>query len=147
MDRREFERLRDMPGKRIIGDIHLEQRSEISVAWEARDIPITNADGVEALLNVQLVVETGAKTLNVKIPGIGPICRLEVDSRPHKPAGRSHKHSLHYPDCPRHNLKKDVVDRSDLDGQSLKEVFDAFCRMAHIVHDGSLILPPDLAGL
>ncbi|KAA0582195.1 hypothetical protein FZ983_06765 [Azospirillum sp. B21] len=147
MDRSEFERLRDMRGKRIIGDIRLERRSEISVAWEARDIPIINADGVEARLNVQLVAETGAKTLNVKIPGIGLICRLEVDSRPHKPAGRSHKHSLHHPDCPRENLKREVVDRSDLDGRSLKEVFGAFCRMAHIVHDGSLILPPDLAGL
>ncbi|WP_143273148.1 hypothetical protein [Azospirillum palustre] len=147
MDRTEFERLRDMRGKRIVGDIRLERRSEISVAWEARDIPIINADGVEARLNVQLVAETGAKTLNVKIPGVGPICRLEVDSRPHKPAGRSHKHSLHHPDCPRHNLKQDVVDRGDLDGRSLKEVFDAFCRMAHIVHDGSLILPPDLAGM
>ncbi|MFP5512150.1 MAG: hypothetical protein ACLGJC_03565 [Alphaproteobacteria bacterium] len=82
MDRSEFERLRDMRGKRIVGDIRLERRSDNSVAWEARDIPIINADGVEARLNVQLVAETGAKTLNVKIPGIGPICRLEVDSRP-----------------------------------------------------------------
>jgi|GEM_PF-773117 len=143
MDRSEFERLRDLPGKRIAGDIRLAQRSDISAAWEAKDIPIANPDGVDARLTVQLVIETGAKTLNVRIMGVGPVCRLEVDSRPHKPAGRSHKHALRTPACPRENLKRSVVDRADLSGRSLSEVFDAFCRMAHIRHDGKLIVSPD----
>lgn len=144
MDRSEFECLRDLPGKRIVGDIHLLQRNDISAAWEAKDIPITNAKGIDARLTVQMVSETGAKTLNVKIAGLGPICRLEVDSRPHRPAGRSHKHSLRTADCPRENLKRDVVDRSDLGGRSLQEVLNAFCQMAHIEHVGALIMPPDL---
>jgi hypothetical protein len=147
MDGPEFRRLRDLPGKRIIGDIRLAPRSDISVAWEVKDILITNADGVDARLTIQLVTETGAKTLNVKVAGVGPICRLEVDSRPHRPAGRSHKHALYTPDCPRDNLKRHVADRSDLNGLPLKEVFDAFCRMAHITHEGALILPPDLDGI
>jgi len=45
MDGSEFRRLRDLPGKCIIGDIRLAQRSDISAAWEAKDILITNADG------------------------------------------------------------------------------------------------------
>lgn len=147
MERTEFERLRDLPGKRIIGDIRLAQRSNISAAWEAKDILIANTDGVDARLTVQVVSETGAKTLNVKVTGIGPICRLEVDSRPHKPAGRSHKHALRASTCPRENLKRDVIDRSDLNGRSLQEVFDVFCRMAHIGHEGALIVPPDLNGV
>lgn len=147
MNRDDFERLRDLPGKRIVGDVCLTQRNDISAAWEAKDIPILNIDGVDARLTLQLVSETGAKTLNVKVTGVGPICRLEVDSRPHRPAGRSHKHALHTPDCPRENLKRHVIDRSDLNGRSLNEVFDAFCQMAHIVHEGALIVPPDLAGL
>jgi len=147
VERSEFERLRNLPDKRIVGDIRLTQRSDISAAWEAKDIPIINAEGVDAQLTVQVVSETGAKTLNVKIAGIGPICRLEVDSRPHKPAGRSHKHALRTPNCPHENLKHDVIDRSDLSGFSLKEVFDAFCQMAHIIHEGTLILPPDLNGV
>lgn len=146
MDRNEFERLRDLSGKRIVGDIRLTQRSDISAAWEAKDIAIVNAEGVDARLTVQIVSETGAKTLNVKVTGVGPICRLEVDSRPHKPAGRSHKHALHTPECPRENLKRGVIDRGDLNGQSLNAVFDAFCRMAHIVHDGALIVPPEADG-
>ncbi|MFC7331954.1 hypothetical protein [Rhodocista pekingensis] len=81
-----------------------------------------------------------------EVTGIGPICRLEVDGRPHKPAGRSHKHALHTPDCPRENLKRGVIDRGDLNGQSLKAVFDAFCRMAHIIHVGELIVPPEADG-
>lgn len=122
------------------------QRNDISAAWEAKDVLIANADGIDARLTIQIVSETGAKTLNVKVTGIGPICRLEVDSRPHKPAGRSHKHALRTSACPRENLKRDVHDRSDLDGWSLQEVFDAFLRMAHIDHDGALIVPPDLSG-
>ncbi len=146
MDRNEFERLRDLPGKRIVGDIRLTQRRDNSAAWEAKDVAIVNADGVDARLTVQLVSETGAKTLNVKVTGVGPICRLEVDSRAHQPAGRSHKHALHTPDCPRETLKRGGTDRSDLSGQSLNAVFDAFCRMAHIVHDGALIVPPEADG-
>ncbi|MFD2234241.1 hypothetical protein [Phaeospirillum tilakii] len=147
MDGPEFRRLRDLPGKRIVGDIRLAPRSDISAAWEAKDIPIANADGVDARMTIQLVTETGAKTINVKVPGVGPICRLEVDSRPHRPASRSHKHALRTVDCPRDNLKRDVVDRPELSGRPLKEVFDAFCRMAQITHEGTLILPPDLDGM
>lgn len=147
MDGQEFRRLRDLPGKRIVGDIRLAPRSDISAAWEAKDILITNADGVDARMTIQLVTETGAKTINVKVPGVGPICRLEVDSRPHRPASRSHKHALRTADCPRDNLKRDVIDRPDLSGRPLTEVFDAFCRMAQITHEGTLILPPDLDGM
>lgn len=146
MDRDRFEQLRDLRGKRIDGDIRLTQRSDISAAWEAKNIVISNTGGLDVSLTVQFVPETGAKTLNVWVKGVGPICRLEVDSRPHKPAGRSHKHSLHTPDCPRDNLKREIVDRSDLNGQSLSAVFIAFCRMAGIDHTGALIEPPDPDG-
>lgn len=84
----------------------------------------------------------GSKTINVYVPGIGPICRLDVDGNAHRPAGRSHKHSLQAERCPDRNLP-DALDRSDLAGSSLREVFSEFCRMACISHHGQLETPDE----
>jgi hypothetical protein len=85
----------------------------------------------------------GSKTINVHVPGLGPICRLDVDGPAHRPAGRSHKHSLQNERCPDRNLPDGVIDRPDLAGSTLRQVFTEFCRIADIKHLGQLDTPDE----
>jgi hypothetical protein len=139
MDRREFERLRDLPGKKITGDIRL-QRSRETAPLLSATVLIENSADVTAKLFIEFNEQTDAKILNVSIPGTGPICRLEVDTRSHKSIGRSHKHALHEMDCPALNLPREIQGRSDLSGKSFHEVFMDFCDKANIEHDGSFVM-------
>jgi hypothetical protein len=77
----------------------------------------------------------------VHVPGVGPICRLDVDGVAHRPAGRSHKHSLRTERCPGENLPLAPKDRPDLSGLPLRELFVEFCRMARIEHRGAFEAP------
>jgi len=43
--------------------------------------------------------------------------------------------------CPDRNLPDDVADRPELSGRSLRELFDMFCEMAKITHDGAFEAP------
>ena len=139
MDRIEFERLRDLPDKFIEGDIVL-QRSKDTSPLLSIVVPIENSAGVNATLRLELNEKTGTKTINVVVSGVGAICRLEVDGRPHKDYSGSHKHSLKLPDCthPSINLGRQLEERSDLSGKDIKEVFTDFCKKANITHRGSL---------
>ena len=137
MDRGEFEVLRDLPNKEIHGDIVL-KRANNSDYLEAEKVLIGNALKVEALMTVRWNPETDAKTINVHVVGVGPICRLDVDGQVHPPAGRHHKHSLVLSSCPETNLKRGVHDRDDLAGKSIEEVFKEFCRISSIEHNGKL---------
>jgi hypothetical protein len=143
VNRRDFEALRDEPNKIIEGPIRLVRRVATSPALVADGIVIQSSSGFDARLSVAYNPEIGSKTCNVYVPGLGPICRLDVDGPAHRPAGRSHKHSLQSARCPDRNLPDDVLDRPDLAGRSLREVFRAFCEMAHIVHNGELIIPDE----
>ena len=138
MNRDEFERLRDLPDKRIVGDINL-QRTKNTAPLLSCVVPIENSAGVNALVRIELNEQTDSKTLNVWIPDTGPICRLDVDARDHKEIGRSHKHSLKLPDCPHPsiNLSRDIQSRADLAGMTIQEVFTDFCHKARITHEGS----------
>jgi hypothetical protein len=143
MDRTTFEALRDLPGKTISGDIRFVRRAALAPVLVAEGIRIDNAGGVELLLSVSYNEIVGSKTINVHVPGVGPVCRLDVDGNAHRPAGRSHKHSLHEERCPDRNLPDGIVDRPDLVGTSLRMVFAEFCRMANIVHLGHLETPDE----
>lgn len=143
MDRKTFEALRDLPGKTITGDIRFVRRAALTPVLVAEGIRIDNAAGVELMLTVSYNERVGAKTINVHVPGLGPICRLDVDGPAHRPAGRSHKHSLHDERCPERNLPDGVVDRPDLAGSTIRQVFDEFCRIADIVHVGQLDTPDE----
>lgn len=141
MDRTTFEALRDMAGKTISADIRFARRQALAPALFAEGIPIENTGGVDLLLSITFNPVVGSKTFNVHAPGMGPICRLDVDGPPHRPAGRSHKHSLQGERCPDRNLPDGVTDRPDLAGKSVREVFDEFCRIAGISHTGQFESP------
>jgi hypothetical protein len=140
MNRSEFEELRDMPSKRIIGDIVMKRKKDRSMVFESGAVAISSDSSVLANVYLEFNEATGAKTVNVMVVGVGPICRLDVDGKVHRPAGRCHKHALHTPDCPADNLPRAVIDRPDLSGQTLEQVFAEFCSMAHIEHTGNVKL-------
>lgn len=143
MNRTEFEAIRDVPGKVIRCDIKFTRRQATSPALTAEGIEIENAAGIELRLNITYNPLVGSKTFNVHVPGIGPICRLDVDGTAHRPAGRSHKHSLQSDRCPDRNLPDNVRDRGDLSGQSLADLFAVFCHMAQIAHEGTFESPAE----
>lgn len=141
MNRTEFEALRDLTGKRITQDIRFARRAALRPAVEVADILIENESGVDLRMNMHFNPETGSKTVNVYVPGTGPICRLDVDGTRHGDAGRSHKHALQTERCPDRNLPDGVAKRDELSGKSIKEVFDAFCDLAAIEFSGSFDSP------
>ncbi len=145
MNRAEFENGRDIPGKVIRGDIRFSRRQATQPAIVAEGIVIENDQDVQLRLNITYNPIAGAKAFNVHVPGIGPICRLDVDGTAHRPAGRSHKHSLQSGRCADRNLPEGVIDRSDLSGRSLAELFSVFCEMAQIVHVGAFESPAEEA--
>ena len=141
VDRADFERLRDFPGKVIRGDIKFVQRKQMAPAFVADGIEIENSSGIALRLNINFNPDASSKTFNVFAVGIGPICRLDVDGPMHRPVGRSHKHSLQTERCPERNLPDQVTDRGDLSGKSLDELFGIFCKMAKVEHDGAFLAP------
>lgn len=141
LNREEFERLRDLPDKRITKDIRLTLRRPTAPALIADDITIENGAGVELRLTIHHNPEVGSTTFNVDMPGTGPICRLDVDGPRHEPCGRSHKHSLQNPRSPERNLRDNVEDRPDLSGKPVRALFATFCELALIVHDANFSMP------
>jgi hypothetical protein len=140
--RADFERLRDIDQKVIASDVRFAQRRPLLSLMAAEGIPINNANGVDARLDIHYNPDVGSKIFTVIVPTAGgPICRLCVDGRAHAPCGRSHKHSLWTDRCPRNNLPLNVVDRPDLSGQSIEDLFDEFCTMARIQFSGTFYPP------
>jgi hypothetical protein len=144
MDRSEFEKLRDVPGKKITGEIRLSKPKNTAPTMVAEGIHISNTAGATLLLNINYNPVVGSKTLNVVQVGVGPICRLDVDGPPHRPAGRCHKHSLQTPRCPDRNLPDNVSDQPQLSGKTLTELFEGFCKMAQIEFEGTLQAPDEV---
>jgi len=136
MERTEFEALRDLPGKEIKQAVRFRRTAPLRPNVVADEIEIVNSAGTELRLTVHYNPERGSKTFNVHVPGVGPICRLDVDGPAHRPAGGSHKHSCQGPADP--NLRDGVVDRPDLSGKTLTELFTTFCQMAKIDFTGSI---------
>ncbi len=141
MNRTEFEGLRDIPDKVIREDIRFSRRQATMPALIADGIAIRNSGDVDLRLNITFNPEVGSKTFNVHVPGVGPVCRLDVDGPAHRPAGRSHKHALQSERCPDRNLPDGVSDRPDLSGKSLRDLFDVFCELGKITYEGTFESP------
>ena len=109
----------------------------------AENIRITNNSGIDTRLTIHYNPQTGSKTFNVHIPGTGPICRLDIDGPPHRPAGRCHKHSLRTERCPGRNLPDDVSDLPGLSGKNIRALLTEFCRLACIVLNGDVETPDE----
>ncbi|HZF10108.1 MAG TPA: hypothetical protein VFE33_15065 [Thermoanaerobaculia bacterium] len=146
LDRKTFEALRDLPGKRIAEDIRFVASRAMRPLLIAEDIHIQNEHGIDLRLTIKYNPEVGSSTFNVHVPGTGPICRLDVDGPPHRPLGRSHKHALQNEDCPRRNLSEGIIERPDLSGQDVPSLFSAFCATASIQHEGAFFAPDADAG-
>lgn len=141
MNRNEFEALRNLHGKVIRGDVVFVRRNQTRPLLTA-ELEIENSAGIELRLNINFNPEVGSKTFNVSARGVGAICRLDVDGPAHGAAGRQHKHSLQTERCPDRKLPDNVEPRPDLEGRSVRECFDEFCRISHIQHLGKFA-PPD----
>lgn len=140
MDRAQFVALRDQPDKRINGDISFQRKQDLRPQLMA-DATIERSGGPPLRITMLYNPETGTKGICVIPPGAeGPVCRLDVDGQRHRDAGRSHKHALQTPECPRRNLP-DATARPELSGLTMKQVFDQFCSEANIVHAGTFHEP------
>ena len=134
MTRAEFEVLLRSPGKRISESVSLRPDPSQPQKLVAQAI-IRNGDGREAVIHIRFDTRTLSKTINVVVSGVGPICRLDVDGARHRTEGRNHKHDLRTPRCPERNLPEAVA-RPELSGQSIEDVFNAFCAESGIRNAG-----------
>jgi hypothetical protein len=142
LNRNEFNDLRDLDAKRIDANIIFSPRKQHPSILSAEGIVIVNEVGVDAVLEIHYNPESDSKVFSVMVPSAGgQICRLCVDGNPHPPCGRSHKHSLGTPECPKQNLKSEVVDLPALAGKPIDELFEEFCRMAKIQFNGEFNAP------
>ena len=129
----------------IVGPVRFLRRRAIAPVLAAENLMIENARQVDLRLQISFNPMIGSKTFNVSIPGVGPVCRLDVGGPPHRPAGRNHKHSLLTPRCPDQNLRENVADHPELDGWPLRYLFDWFCNASNIRFDGELFPPQEEA--
>jgi hypothetical protein len=134
MTRAEFQALLRSPGKRISEPVelapHASQPRKLVAQATIRDVY-----GREAVMHVTFDTRTLSKTINVVVNGVGPICRLDVDGARHRTEGRNHKHDLRTERCPERNLPEAVA-CPELSGQSIEDVFIAFCLEAGILNAG-----------
>lgn len=141
MERTEFEALGDLPSKKIEATIRFTRSRNLSPTLVAEGVPISTGGGDLLSLNISYNPVVGSKTFNVVKPGVGPICRLDVDGPAHRPAGRSHKHSLQTARCPDRNLPDGVLDKPEYAGKTVGDLFDVFCQLAKIEFTGTLLAP------
>ena len=95
-------------------------------------------DGTIADARLRYNTKTLSKTINIDLPGVGAICRLDVDGTIHKNVGRNHKHEFQSIKCLKRNLPT-ARSRDDLAGKDMQEVFDHFCHEANIINPGKIL--------
>ena len=137
VNRQEFENLRDLRGKRIVGDIVWDSPRDGKPNLVFDQIPVENSAGWDVILNGTYKPGIPALTFNFVLRGSGPICRIDVNGTIHGAAGRTHKHDLRRDDDPRKNLLT-AVPGPDLDNKSVVEVWNSLCVAANIEHVGTL---------
>ncbi len=140
MNRREFEELRNFPGKYIENDIEFRPIRGMGPNLVFRDVPVHNNSGLRILLNGTFKPGLNAVTYNFVVSGLGPICRVDVNGSIHGNAGRTHKHELQHEHDPASNLPY-ATPRPDLAEKSASDVWEILCRQANIEHRGRFLEP------
>lgn len=142
MNKQDFENLRNLPNKKITSDIAFEKKKELKYDLTFEQVPIENSAGIDVVLNGIYKPAIPSVTFNFVLNGIGPICRLCVNSKNHKNTGRTHKHELVHEDDPRLNLPFAIA-RPDLNlnNKTVKEIWEKLCQQANIIHIGKFVDP------
>jgi hypothetical protein len=141
VDRREFELLRDLPGKRIAEDIRFVVTQSTSPNLTFSNVEVENNRGIVLRLNGTYKPGIPSISFNFTTPE-GPICRLDVNSTIHKTAGRTHKHDLRDDADPRQNLPHADA-APDFANLTPPEVWKLLCDRANIEHDGTFHDPSE----
>ena len=138
MDRSTFEHLRDLPDKEILDDIIFKKENTKTLSFD--NIKVHNAMGVDLILNGKYKPHIPSIRFNFYIRGIGPICRVEVNSSIHRESGRTHKHSLQKENFPRLNLPF-ARPRGDLKEKPIRQIWEIICQQSNIKHQGIFVDP------
>lgn len=138
MNKSEFDQLRNLPGKVIAADIAFSERKDVGSDTLVFDqVEVQNSLEWDVVLNGTYKPSIPSVTFNFVIRGTGPICRVCVNGTVHGDAGRTHKHDLQTENDPRLNLPIAVA-RPDLNGKSVREIWQTLCFQANISHTGVL---------
>lgn len=138
MNRHDFLALRNLPDKTITADIEFVSNRSHSSSLIFEQIEVSNSLGYEVILNGSFVPAIPSLKFNFSIKSAGgPICRIEVNGKVHRQAGRTHKHDLRTESCPRKNLPfADARPDLDLSKQTPSEIWAVLCAEAGITHIG-----------
>lgn len=142
MDRRTFEQLRDLPGKRIAADIIWTAPRDGKPNLTFEQVAIENSLDLDVVVNGTFKPGIPSITFNFVLRGVGPICRVDVNGTIHGDAGRTHKHDLRQETDARDNLPTAVA-RADLEGKSPRDVWSDLCHRASITHVGTFNDPQE----
>ncbi len=146
MDKKEFDLLKKSD-KSIDGNIDLLKTKHGKTEIHKIIVAIENDIGYELEMKIEFNPRSNSKVINVTCKNIsGPICRLEADANQHyiektEKKSRNHKHSLQNENSPRKNLKDGVVEREELSGKTIEDIFKIFCKEASIQHKGKFNEP------
>ncbi|OQX26524.1 MAG: hypothetical protein BWK80_09940 [Desulfobacteraceae bacterium IS3] len=138
MNRLIFEQLRELPDKEITDDIIFKKENMNTLSFD--NVKVLNSMGIDLLLNGKYKPDIPSIRFNFYVRGIGPVCRVEVNSSVHGESGRTHKHTLHKENCPRRNLPY-TEPRADLENRNAEEVWRIVCKQANINHSGNFVKP------
>lgn len=136
MDRAQFETLRDLPDKVIYEEIVFAANKNAAPTVLFGPVPVYNSLNIEVMLHAHFNPNIPSLTFNFSVKDAGgPICRVDVNGNIHGNAGRTHKHELMTPDCPRLNLPTANA-RGDFDLTTMTphEVWNIVCAEANITH-------------
>jgi hypothetical protein len=144
MTRNEFEQLRDLPNKTVIGDIAFISTSNPAVL--RAECRIDNSLNYDAILNATFNQLLPSLIFNFRIQSVGAICRFCINGVEHQDAitkqyVRNHKHSLQTENCPTLNIPY-AVERTDFDitSQDIRDIWSKICLEANINHQGQIII-------
>jgi hypothetical protein len=104
-------------------------------------VPVENPLGIHVLLRGSYNRRLKSVSFNFTVEGEpGSICRVDVSGAIHKDAGRTHKHEMRSEADQRNDLPY-AVPRPDLEGMTLRQVWDTLCQQAKIDHSGTFVDP------